>query len=79
MKTENQADIGAPLFYTAKALAALFSCSKDTIYRHVREHKFPKGKSAPGGMIWSRDVVEKFCASGQATDKEIALIRANAD
>lgn len=45
--------------------------SPQTIYRWIRNGKFPKGKPAPGGMIWTQAKLEKWASYGQVSDKEL--------
>ena len=47
--------------------------SKDTIWRWVRDGRFPRGKDTPAGMIWQMERIADFLNKGQPTDKEIRL------
>lgn len=40
-------------FMTLKDIMDFFGASRYTIYRWIREGKFPVGKLTPGGRIWS--------------------------
>ena len=59
--------------YRLDDLAKLFGCGKSTIRRWKDQGKFPEGKRAPGGAIWSADVIRKYIEAGQASDKTIKL------
>ncbi len=57
-----------------KEVAAIFGVSRNTIYYHIKRGAFPDGRKAPGGRLWSREVIEKWLAAGQATDKVIKAL-----
>lgn len=59
------------LLYDVDDVAAELKCSRQTVWRWIREGKFPRGKSVPSGQIWTRDIILAWASSGQATKKQL--------
>ena len=58
-------------FYNRADLAELFGKSEATIYRWVRNGRFPKGASCPGGPLWSKLVLQRYLEKGQCSARTI--------
>ena len=61
-------------FYTIFDIAKMFGRSRNTIYRWISNGSFPRGKAHPGGMIWTEEVIDRWLATGQISDKEMKTL-----
>ena len=64
-------------YYRFTEVAELLGCSKSTLYRWIREGKFPNVKRFPGGKRWSRETITRFLDVSQPTEKELKILSAN--
>lgn len=65
-------------FLRTEDVARIFGVNVQTIQKWVRLQKFPAGVDAPGGMIWTVDVVQSFLKKGQVSDRELTKVVNNA-
>lgn len=65
-------------FLRTEDLARIFGVNVQTVQKWVRLQKFPAGVDAPGGMIWTVDVVRSFLKKGQVSDRELTKVVNNA-
>lgn len=65
-------------FLRTEDLYRIFGVNVQTVQKWVRLQKFPACVDAPGGMIWTVDVVRSFLKKGQVSDRELTKVVNNA-
>ena len=65
-------------FLRTEDLARIFGVNVQTVQKWVRLQKFPAGADAPGGMIWTVDVVRSYLKKRQVSERDLTKIVKNA-